>query len=86
MLEHIKYVNFTTQYGAKVFFDENGDSVAQYDLVNWQMKEDGSVDIVTIGQYDTSFPEGNKLKLKENTKIVWGGNSNKVKRMKGFHL
>uniref|UniRef100_A0A3Q3WL65 G-protein coupled receptors family 3 profile domain-containing protein n=1 Tax=Mola mola TaxID=94237 RepID=A0A3Q3WL65_MOLML len=56
-----KLVNFTTKYGAKVFFDENGDSVAQYDLVNWQMKEDGSVEIVNIGQYDTSFPEGKEL-------------------------
>ncbi|XP_070762108.1 extracellular calcium-sensing receptor-like [Enoplosus armatus] len=80
VLEHIKFVNFTTQNGAKVFFDENGDSVAQYDLVNWQMKEDGSVEIVSIGQYDTSFPEGEKFKLKDNTKIVWGGNSNKVPR------
>ena len=59
-------------------FDENGDSVAQYDLVNWQMKEDGSVEIVNIGQYDTSFPEGKKFKLKDDTKIVWGGNSNEV--------
>ncbi|XP_076591336.1 extracellular calcium-sensing receptor-like [Chaetodon auriga] len=80
VLEHIEYVNFTTQNGAKVFFDENGDSVAQYDLVNWQMKEDGSVEIVSIGQYDTSFPDGKKFKLKDNTKIVWGGNSNEVPR------
>ncbi|XP_068173671.1 extracellular calcium-sensing receptor-like [Antennarius striatus] len=80
VLEHIKYVNFTTQNGAKVFFDDNGDSVAQYDLVNWQMKEDGSVDIVTIGQYDTSFPEGKRFKLSDNTRIVWGGNSIEVPR------
>ncbi|XP_070825789.1 extracellular calcium-sensing receptor-like [Chaetodon trifascialis] len=80
VLEHIKYVNFTTQNGAKVFFDENGDSVAQYDLVNWQMKEDGSVEIVKIGHYDTSFPDGKKFKLKDNIKIVWGGNSNEVPR------
>uniref|UniRef100_A0A4W6D602 G-protein coupled receptors family 3 profile domain-containing protein n=1 Tax=Lates calcarifer TaxID=8187 RepID=A0A4W6D602_LATCA len=40
VLEHIKNVNFTTQSGAKVSFDENGDSVAQYDLVNWQIRED----------------------------------------------
>ncbi|KAM9359513.1 extracellular calcium-sensing receptor-like [Symphorus nematophorus] len=80
VFEHIKYVNFTTQNGAKVSFDENGDSVAQYDLVNWQMKEDGSVEIVNIGQYDTSFPEGKQFNLKENTKIVWGGNSNEVPR------
>ncbi|XP_070825790.1 extracellular calcium-sensing receptor-like [Chaetodon trifascialis] len=80
VLEHIKYVNFTTQNGAKVFFDENGDSVAQYDLVNWQMKEDGSVEIVKIGHYDTSFPDGKKFKLEDNIKIVWGGNSNEVPR------
>ncbi|XP_070685477.1 extracellular calcium-sensing receptor-like [Pempheris klunzingeri] len=80
VLEHIRYVNFTTPNGAKVFFDENGDSVAQYDLVNWKMKEDGSVEIVNIGQFDTSFPEGKKFKLKDNAKIVWGGNSNEVPR------
>ncbi|XP_063763489.1 LOW QUALITY PROTEIN: extracellular calcium-sensing receptor-like [Eleginops maclovinus] len=80
LLEHIRYVNFTTQNGAKVVFDENGDSVAQYELVNWQMKDDGSVEIVNIGQYDTSFPEGETFKLKRNTKIVWGGNHNKVVR------
>ncbi|XP_045928762.1 extracellular calcium-sensing receptor-like [Micropterus dolomieu] len=80
VLEHIKYVNTPRQNGAKVFFDENRDSVAQYDLVNWQMREDGSVEIVNIGQYDTSFPEGEKFKLKDNTKIVWGGNSNEVPR------
>uniref|UniRef100_A0A8D3AH47 G-protein coupled receptors family 3 profile domain-containing protein n=1 Tax=Scophthalmus maximus TaxID=52904 RepID=A0A8D3AH47_SCOMX len=80
VLEHIRYVNFTTKNGAKVFFDENGDSIAQYDLVNWQMKEDGTVEIVNIGQYDTSLPEGEKFKLKDNARKVWGGNSNEVPR------
>lgn len=78
MLEHIKYVNFTTKYGSKVFFDENDNSVAQYDLVNWQMREDGSVDIVTIGQYDTSF-KGEELKVADDAKIVWGGKYKQVK-------
>ncbi|XP_030259074.1 extracellular calcium-sensing receptor-like [Sparus aurata] len=80
VLEHMYYVNFTTQNGAKVFFDENGESVAQYDLVNWQMKEDGSAEIVNIGLYDTSFPEGEQFKIKDNAKIVWGANSNEVPR------
>ncbi|XP_034557489.1 extracellular calcium-sensing receptor-like [Notolabrus celidotus] len=80
VLEHIEHVNFTTPNGAKVSFDENGDSVAQYDLVNWQMKDDGSVEIVPIGQYDTSFPEGKKFKLKDNNKIIWGGDNKKVPR------
>ena len=78
VLEHIKYVNFTTKSGAKVFFEENGEPVAQYDLVNWQIKEDGSAEIVNIGHYDTSFPAGKTFKLKENFKIIWGANTNKV--------
>uniref|UniRef100_A0A671U6G5 G-protein coupled receptors family 3 profile domain-containing protein n=1 Tax=Sparus aurata TaxID=8175 RepID=A0A671U6G5_SPAAU len=45
-------------------------SVAQYDLVNWQIKEDGSAEIVNIGQYDTSFPDGKHFKLKDNSNIV----------------
>ncbi|XP_041656793.1 extracellular calcium-sensing receptor-like [Cheilinus undulatus] len=80
VLEQMKYVNFTTPNGAKVFFDENGESVAQYDLVNWQMTDDGSVKIVNIGQYDTSFPEGKKFKLKDDTEVVWGGDSEEIPR------
>ncbi|XP_049580876.1 extracellular calcium-sensing receptor-like [Syngnathus scovelli] len=80
VLEHLKYVNFTTQYGAKVFFDNNGDSMVQYDLVNWHISDNDTVEIVNIGRYDTSFPEGRKFKLKEDAKIVWGGNSPEVPR------
>ncbi|XP_077579278.1 extracellular calcium-sensing receptor-like [Stigmatopora nigra] len=80
VLEHIKHVNFTMHNGAKVFFDDNGDSVAQYNLINWHMGDDGSVEIVNIGQYDTSFPDGNKLRLSEDASIVWGGENTKVPR------
>lgn len=78
MLDLIKYVNFTTREGAKVYFDENGEAVAQYDLVNWQVKEDGSVEIAKVGRFDSSFPGENKLRLEEGTNIIWGGNSKEV--------
>ncbi|KAM4742052.1 extracellular calcium-sensing receptor-like [Anableps anableps] len=80
VFDAMKHINFTTKNGDKVSFDGNGDSVAKYDLVNWQMKEDGSADIVKIGQFDNSLPEGKKLKLKDNTKIVWGALNNVVVR------
>uniref|UniRef100_A0A671U4M5 G-protein coupled receptors family 3 profile domain-containing protein n=1 Tax=Sparus aurata TaxID=8175 RepID=A0A671U4M5_SPAAU len=60
VLEHMYYVNFTTQNGAKVFFDENGESVAQYDLVNWQMKEDGSAEIVPRSVCREPCPPGTR--------------------------
>uniref|UniRef100_A0AAZ1Y0L4 G-protein coupled receptors family 3 profile domain-containing protein n=1 Tax=Oreochromis aureus TaxID=47969 RepID=A0AAZ1Y0L4_OREAU len=75
VLEHIKYVNFTTKNGVRVLFDEYGQSVALYDLVNWQMKEDGSAEVSIIGQYDASFPKEERFRLKEDVIIVWGGNS-----------
>lgn len=53
--------------GSLVFFDENGDAIAQYDF-----------DIVTLGQYDTSFT-GEEPKFIDNVKILWGGNHNEVK-------
>lgn len=70
-------VNFSTLSGGRIFFDENGDSVALYDLVNWQMRSDGSVNIVNIGRYDASYPDEQKFLIKENM-IVWGGNQSEV--------
>uniref|UniRef100_A0A3B4H7V3 Extracellular calcium-sensing receptor-like n=1 Tax=Pundamilia nyererei TaxID=303518 RepID=A0A3B4H7V3_9CICH len=46
------------------------DLFALYDLVNWQMKEDGSAEISIIGQYDASFPKEERFRLKEDVIIV----------------
>ncbi|XP_038149386.1 extracellular calcium-sensing receptor-like [Cyprinodon tularosa] len=77
VFDALKHINFTTRNGDIVYFDENGDSIAKYDLMNWQMREDGSVDIVRIGEFDDSYPEGKKLKF-NNVKIVWSGYNNAV--------
>ena len=81
VLEHLKLVDFTVLNGHKVSFDENGDSVAQYDLLNWQYKEDDSVsvNVIKIGHYDSSFPEGHRFRFTPNTTIVWAFNSTEVK-------
>uniref|UniRef100_A0A8C5AKJ1 G-protein coupled receptors family 3 profile domain-containing protein n=1 Tax=Gadus morhua TaxID=8049 RepID=A0A8C5AKJ1_GADMO len=63
-------VDFTVLNGYKVSFDENGDTAAQYDLLNWQYKEGGSVNVITIGQYDSSLPEGHRFRFTPNTTIV----------------
>lgn len=57
-------------------FDENGDPVARYELVNWQRGESGNVELVTVGQYDASLIEGQEFQIHEN--ITWVDGSTKV--------
>ncbi|XP_069053823.1 extracellular calcium-sensing receptor-like [Lepisosteus oculatus] len=70
LLHYLSRVNFTTHYGDRVSFDENGDALAIYDVMNWQRADDGSVKIVTIGLFDESAPAGQELTLNED-KIFW---------------
>uniref|UniRef100_A0A3B4E7M6 G-protein coupled receptors family 3 profile domain-containing protein n=1 Tax=Pygocentrus nattereri TaxID=42514 RepID=A0A3B4E7M6_PYGNA len=56
ILDQAKKVNFTTKNGFWVTFDSNGDPVAVYELINWQIKKDGSIDFITVGHYDSSKP------------------------------
>ncbi len=46
-------VNFVDEYGENVFFDENGDPPASYEMINWQLR-DGEVQHVTVGYFSTS--------------------------------
>uniref|UniRef100_A0A8C5NEW2 Extracellular calcium-sensing receptor-like n=1 Tax=Gouania willdenowi TaxID=441366 RepID=A0A8C5NEW2_GOUWI len=64
-VEHLQNVNFTLQSGEKVYFDENGDPSATYELVNWQRNEAGDTVFVTVGSYDASLPNGRQLKTKK---------------------
>ncbi|CAL8374011.1 unnamed protein product [Gadus morhua 'NCC'] len=75
VLEHLKLVDFTVLNGYKVSFDENGDTAAKYDLLNWQYKEDDSMNVINIGHYDNSLPEGQRFSLTPNTAIIWALNS-----------
>ncbi|XP_067897798.1 extracellular calcium-sensing receptor-like [Heterodontus francisci] len=72
LLHYMKTVNFVTKIGEKVYFNSNGDTVATYDIVNWQPNVLGGVDIVNVGYYDASGPPGKTFVIKEE-KIIWNG-------------
>uniref|UniRef100_A0A8C4SGR3 Extracellular calcium-sensing receptor-like n=1 Tax=Erpetoichthys calabaricus TaxID=27687 RepID=A0A8C4SGR3_ERPCA len=76
VLYYLKKVNFTTHMGDRVAFDENGDALAIYDIVNWQESINGTVKIKTVGLYDRSLPTGQEINLKEN-EIFWNFNNQK---------
>ncbi|KAI9538769.1 hypothetical protein NQZ68_012422 [Dissostichus eleginoides] len=72
VLNQLKKVNFS-QNGYDVSFDANGDPVATYELVNWQRNESGSIELVTVGQYDSSLPVGQEFLINRNLTWVEGG-------------
>ncbi len=75
VFDQLKGVNFTKN-NYPVSFDTNGDPVAAYELVNWQLQGDSSVDFVTVGQYHASQPKGQEFSL--NRAIIWYNSSEKV--------
>ncbi|XP_031152349.1 extracellular calcium-sensing receptor-like [Sander lucioperca] len=72
VVTQLKKVNFSRN-GYDVSFDANGDPVARYELVNWQKSESGSIELVTVGQYDASLPVGQKFQINRNLTWVDGG-------------
>ncbi|XP_014835889.1 PREDICTED: vomeronasal type-2 receptor 1-like [Poecilia mexicana] len=68
----LKKVNFT-QNGYHVSFDENGDAVAFYELVNWQKSESEVIELVTVGYYDASLPKGQEFNINRNITWLEGG-------------
>ncbi|KAJ8410723.1 hypothetical protein AAFF_G00186800 [Aldrovandia affinis] len=72
LLHYLKQVEFTNEFGEETKFDENGDPVAMYDLINWQITGDGAVEFVTVGKFDGTLSLSEKLEIDEKA-IVWNG-------------
>uniref|UniRef100_A0A8D3AJG9 Olfactory receptor C family, h1 n=1 Tax=Scophthalmus maximus TaxID=52904 RepID=A0A8D3AJG9_SCOMX len=78
VLHYLMQVNFTTKIGQTVFFDELGDPVARYALVNWQKDQNGYIVFETIGYYDASRPEGQQFEMKGDVEAIWAGENLEV--------
>ncbi|KAI5606747.1 extracellular calcium-sensing receptor-like [Silurus asotus] len=75
LLHYLKKVDFTNEYGEETKFDANGDAVAMYDLINFQLSETGEVQYATVGTFDET--KSTKLLIEENL-IIWNGNQRQV--------
>ncbi|KAI4815080.1 hypothetical protein KUCAC02_005246 [Chaenocephalus aceratus] len=81
ILKHIRTIQFKTKEGEEVYFNENGDPAAKYEIINWKPRENDIVEFVTVGFYDASLP-ANKQLLLQNESITWTQNSQQVKYRK----
>ncbi|KAG7235055.1 hypothetical protein INR49_003420, partial [Caranx melampygus] len=49
LIYYLEKVNFTTSFGDQVSFDENGDALPIYDIMNWQWLPDGRTKVHNVG-------------------------------------
>ncbi|KAM6931833.1 extracellular calcium-sensing receptor-like [Lycodopsis pacificus] len=77
ILQLVKKIQFKTKEGEDVYFNENGDPAAKYEIINWQPTEKGIVDFVTVGLHDASLPADKQLNL-QNKSLIWAQNSQQV--------
>ncbi|XP_039360143.1 extracellular calcium-sensing receptor isoform X1 [Mauremys reevesii] len=78
VLKHLRHLNFTSNMGEQVDFDESGDLIGNYSIINWHLSpEDGSIMFEEVGHYNVYAKKGERLFINEN-KILWSGFSREV--------
>lgn len=65
--------------GEQVAFDECGDLLGNYSIINWHLSpEDGSIVFKEVGYYNGNARKGDRLFINEE-KILWSGFSREVR-------
>ncbi|KAK2847382.1 hypothetical protein Q5P01_010381, partial [Channa striata] len=70
LVYYLGKVNFTTPFGDQVLFDENGDALPIYDIMNWLWLPDGRIEVQKVGEVQKFSFEGEQLTLDEQ-EIFW---------------
>ncbi|XP_047248475.1 extracellular calcium-sensing receptor-like [Girardinichthys multiradiatus] len=70
LLHYLQKVNFSTQFGDQVSFDEKGDALPIYDVMNWLQLPDGKIKIQNVGEVKKSDSGDEELTVDED-KIFW---------------
>ncbi|CAB1425459.1 unnamed protein product [Pleuronectes platessa] len=79
LMYYLEKVNFTTPFGDEVSFDENGDALPIYDIMNWQWLPDGGTKVHLVGEVKKSATKGEELTLHDD-KIFWNFESKQAPR------
>ncbi|XP_077341270.1 extracellular calcium-sensing receptor-like [Lithobates pipiens] len=73
LVRALKRVNFTDHSGNRHYFDQNGDPMPMYDVLNWQMGNDGLLQYKKVGSYSGSTPDRHQLLMDEHETTLWNG-------------
>ncbi|CAL8353116.1 unnamed protein product [Lota lota] len=79
LVYYLQRVNFTTDFGDQVSFDESGDALPIYDVMNWMWLSDGSTEVKNVGEVNELASKIGNLILEED-QIFWNFESKKPPR------
>nr|AEU17937.1 vomeronasal type 2 receptor [Plethodon shermani] len=68
--QYLKKINFTNSADEEVFFDENGDYLLGYDVLNWLYSGNQSQRAIRVGRFDPSASPGKEFVINESL-ITW---------------
>ena len=77
LVHYLQKVNFSTPFGDQVSFDENGDALPIYDVMNWLWLPGGRIQVQNVGEVRRSASRSEELILDED-KIFWNFKSKEV--------
>ncbi|XP_075434012.1 extracellular calcium-sensing receptor-like [Ascaphus truei] len=77
VLHSMKSVRFRTKDNKDVYFDPNGNIPALYDIVNWQMSSQGTIQHVKVGSYDATAGSGHTFMVNTSA-IQWAAGNTQV--------
>ncbi|KAM9312158.1 extracellular calcium-sensing receptor-like [Gastrophryne carolinensis] len=75
LLRYIKNVQVKLTNGRDLYFDENGDPPAVYDIINWQLTPEGSIRHIKIGSYEAT---ANQSFLINSASVQWATRDQQV--------
>ncbi|XP_075061845.1 extracellular calcium-sensing receptor-like [Mixophyes fleayi] len=80
LLHYIRKVRVTLSGVSDLYFDENGDIPAMiFDIVNWQLTQEGTMGQVKVGSYDTVASSGQFFSINSSL-VLWAMGKKEIPR------
>uniref|UniRef100_A0A1B8Y7Y0 G-protein coupled receptors family 3 profile domain-containing protein n=1 Tax=Xenopus tropicalis TaxID=8364 RepID=A0A1B8Y7Y0_XENTR len=67
----MQHVAFRTSSGDQIYFKDNRDPPANYDILKWYFFGKGNIQTIKVGSFDTSRSDGDQLFI-NNSADLWG--------------
>ncbi|XP_075061827.1 extracellular calcium-sensing receptor-like [Mixophyes fleayi] len=77
LLHYMKMVRVKLSSGDELYFDENGDPPAVYDIVNWQLSPNDAIQQVKVGSYHTGASFGQVFTVNSSL-LLWASKDKQV--------